>query len=310
METKRVTVSAVEELIGLYFPVLDHGFIGVRDYMGSDASIEGAARGSYAYGNRQKTDQRQLLRYLTRHRHTSPTEFVEVVVHCAMPIAVARQWIRHRTASVSELSGRYSLMPMLFYTPTDEQIKRQSKSNKQGREGELPKSVVWEWTHDLDQSRDSTSRLYEWATENDIARELARIDLPLSTYTVWTWKIDLHNLFHALSLRCDLHAQWETRQYFNVLAGIAKRLAPISFEAWEDYHFYAKTFSRMEMQIIREFLRQPEGFNGLEFGLPKTEAGEFLAKFDEPTYQNFDLDLTQAKPAEFFENKFREAAEG
>lgn len=325
--TRRPSVTRAEELIGLYFPMLDHGFIGLCDYMGSDDAIEAAARGSYAYGVRAKTDQRKLLRYMMRHRHTSPFERVEVVVHAAMPITVARQWIRHRTASVNEMSGRYSLMPMLFYMPDEAHVQHQSRSNKQGREGELPPESVEEWQDRLRFQRRHVQDNYRWATENDIARELARIDLPGSVYTRWIWKIDLHNLLHALSLRCHEHAQWETRQYFNWLAGLAKRLAPVSFEAWEDYHFHARTFSRQEMALLRRLLvvdegcvdaRQDECSESVRVyddemkraGLGKRERAEFLAKFDESAEADFDLDLSQAKLGRYFEDKFRAAAEG
>ena len=319
--TRRPTVQAAEELIGGYFPMLDHGFIGLHDYMGSDDAIEAAARGSYAYGVRAKTDQRKLLRYMMRNRHTSPFERVELVVHAAMPIVVARQWIRHRTASVNEMSGRYSLMPMLFYMPEEEQVLRQSGTNKQGRDGAIDHIKVTSWQSGLRSIREDTTNLYKWATENDIARELARLDHPLSGFTQWVWKIDLHNLFHALGLRCDLHAQWETRQYFNWLAGLAKRLAPVSFEAWEDYHFYGRRFSRQEMALLRQALMPANGslllanFESIQdcdmkqAGLGRRERQEMVAKFEEPDTIDFDLDLGRAKPASYFEDKFRRAAE-
>jgi len=216
---------------------------------------------------------------------------------------------------------------MLFYMPKDEQIQRQSKTNKQGREGALSPELIDEWRDRLFLQRKRTRNNYQWATENDIARELARIDLPLNTYSQWFWKIDLHNLFHALGLRCHEHASWEIRQYFNWLAGLAKRLAPVSFEAWEDYHFYARTFSRQEMWLLRSALavegkevvsRLDECGNPgriyadqiTNVGLTKTERAEFLAKFEESTCQDFDIDLTVGKEPNFFEEKFREAAEG
>lgn len=325
--TSRITVPAAEELLGSYFPVHNHGFIGLKDYMSGDDGIEEAARGSYKYGTRQKGDQRQLLRSLMRRRHTSPFEQVELKVHCAMPIFVARQWVRHRTASLNEMSGRYSLMPMLFYKPLDEQIKKQSKWDKQGRDEPLEKQRIKEWNAKLEQSREGVQEDYRWATEEDIARELARIDLPLSTYTQWVWKIDLHNLFHALGLRCDLHAQWETRVYFNWLAGLGKRLAPVAFEAWEDYHFYAKKFSRMEMEGLRRVVVATKSglghmmdVNGAftdvpnkelrELGMSKTELTELMGKFAEPSIINFDINMGTAQSPEFFEEKFRKAAEG
>jgi thymidylate synthase (FAD) len=311
-ETKRITVPAAEELLGLYFPILDHGFMALKDYMSGDDGIEEAARGSYKYGTRQKGDQRQLLRSLMRRRHTSPFEQVELKFHCCMPIVVARQWVRHRTASLNEMSGRYSLMPMLFYTPQQDQVQKQSKWDKQGRDGAFDKELLDEHGCNIALLRDEIRHHYRWCTENDIARELARIDLPLSTYTQWVWKIDGHNFFHALGLRCDSHAQWETRQYFNWMAGAGKRIMPIAFEAWEDYAFYSKKFSRQEMNVLRYKLEHGHCINDGDLGLEltKTERKEFIAKFEEPEIIDFDLDLSQAKEPEFFEEKFREAAEG
>jgi thymidylate synthase (FAD) len=307
-ETKRPTVKEAEEILNLYFPVLDHGFISLKDYMGGDDGIEEAARTSYVYGNRMKSEQRNLIRYLYRHRHTSPFEQVEIKLHCAMPIFVARQWIRTRTASLNEMSGRYSLMPMLFYTPEAEHIQAQSTTNKQGRAGKLSDNTVNRFITQLHDEREQIASEYHWATENDIARELARIDLPQSTYTQWVWKIDGGNLLKTLGLRCDEHAQWETRQYFNVIAGMAKRLMPIAFEAWEDYEFYGCKMSRMEMEFIRRTLT--EGPSTIPNpGMSKSEIAEYFAKLQEPTKLNFDLDLSTAKSHEYFENMYRQSAE-
>src|SRR5689334_5700180 len=201
-DTKRPTSPAAEEILGLYFPVLDHGFVSLVDYMGTDECIERAARVSYGYGTRKKSQTRGLLRYLRRHKHTTPSEMVELKFHCSMPMFVARQWIRHRTANVNEYSGRYSLMPMLFYTPPAEQLQKQSKKNNQGRSGQaVDQELYAEAMEHLTRVRDASRAAYEWMTGEDIARELARIDLPLSTYTQWYWKIDLHNLLHFLTLR-------------------------------------------------------------------------------------------------------------
>ena len=207
-ETKRPTSPTAEEILGLYFPVLDHGFVSLVDYMGTDEDIERAARVSYGYGTRKQSATRGLLRYLRRHKHTTPSEMVELKFHCCMPMFIARQWIRHRTASVNEYSGRYSLIPMLFYTPEAAQLQTQSKRNNQGRSGQAVGADLFQeaqrrWAAIR---RDSTDA-YAWLTENEVARELARIDLPLSTYTQWYWKIDLHNLLHFLTLRVDTHAQ-------------------------------------------------------------------------------------------------------
>ena len=226
----------------------------------------------------------------------------------------------HRTASVNEMSGRYSLMPMLFYKPTLEQVQAQSKKDKQGRDGSLPGEIGQAFIDGLDNASEVLRDGYRWATENDIARELARIDLPLSTYTQWYWKIDGNNLLKALSLRCDLHAQWETRQYFNVIAGITKKLVPISFEAWEDYNFYAKKFSRQEMRVLRDLIKRKDNLlyslpvdcrrHALEELMSKTEVTEFLDKFEAEQQVSFDLDVASAKDPSFFEELYRKSAEG
>src|SRR5690606_1073098 len=195
--TRRPVAPAAEEILGLYFPVLDHGFVSLVDYMGNDESIEHAARVSYGYGTRKASATRGLIRYLRRHKHTTPSAMVELKFHCCMPVFIARQGIRHRTANVNEYSGRYSLMTMLFYTPEAEQLQTQSTQNNQGRSGshvaeEQYAAAKARW----DSGRAASVATYEWLTGQEIARELARIDLPLSTYTQWYWKIDLHNLLH------------------------------------------------------------------------------------------------------------------
>ncbi|MEO5768704.1 MAG: FAD-dependent thymidylate synthase, partial [Polyangia bacterium] len=245
-ETKRPTSAAAEEILGLYFPVLDHGFVSLNDYMGGDECIERAARVSYGYGTRKQSQTRGLLRYLRRHKHTTPSEMVELKFHCCMPIFIARQWIRHRTANVNEYSGRYSLIPMLFYTPEEAQLQTQSKRNNQGRSGSpVTAQVHTEAVRQWSASRAAVTAGYEWMTGQEVARELARIDLPLSTYTQWYWKIDLHNLLHFLTLRVDGHAQWEIQEFGRVMAGMLKRVAPLSYEAWIDYDVCGAPLSRM-----------------------------------------------------------------
>src|SRR5258706_4904904 len=179
--TRRPVAKDAEEILGLYFPVLDHGFVSLVDYMGTDECIERAARVSYGYGTRKQSQTRGLLRYLRRHKHTTPSEMVELKFHCCMPMFVARQWIRHRTANVNEYSGRYSLMPMLFYMPEPENLQKQSKRNNQGRSTETVDRARYDQAvARLTQARDAARGAYEWMTGEDIARELARIDLPLS----------------------------------------------------------------------------------------------------------------------------------
>ena len=323
-ETKRPTSPAAEEILGLYFPVLDHGFVSLVDYLGTDEDIERAARVSYGYGTRKQSATRGLLRYLRRHKHTTPSEMVEMKFHCCMPMFIARQWIRHRTASVNEYSGRYSLIPMLFYTPDAAQLQTQSKRNNQGRSGQ----TVGRELYDEAQRRWATIRresidAYGWMTENEVARELARIDLPLSTYTQWYWKIDLHNLLHFLTLRVDSHAQWEIQEYGRVMAGMLKRLAPLSYEAWIDYDVCGAHVSGAELSAIRALVsvdgeadRIGLQGNGARLdraaleahGLAKREVDELLAKLaPAPARPDFELDVSKARSAEHFAERFAAA---
>ena len=314
-ETRRPTSPAAEEILGGYFPVLDHGFVALVDYMGSDEDIERAARVSYGYGTRKVSQTRGLVRYLRRHMHTTPSEMVELKFHVCMPIFVARQWIRHRTANVNEYSGRYSLMPLLFYTPRARDFALQSADNKQGRmlEGADPalyEEAVARW----EATRERAGGDYEWMVGQDVARELARIDLPLSTYTQWYWKIDLHNLIHFLTLRADPHAQYEIRAFAEVMAGILKRVAPLSYEAWIDYAFAAAPMSRAELQVLRALIQATAGDDGLtltarpdtaldeaalrEHGLSKREIAELVEKLQPRETPDFDLDLAAMRSAE------------
>src|SRR5215813_7396041 len=312
METKRPTNPAAEEILGLYFPVLDHGFVALIDYMGSDEDVERAARVSYGYGTRRTSETRGLIRYLRRHRHTTPSEMVELKFHCCMPIFVARQWIRHRMANLNEYSGRYSLLPLLFYRPAPEQFQAQSPTNRQGRAGETLTTIYADAVERWERTRRAAAAHYEWLVSNDVARELARIDLPLSTYTQWYWKIDLHNLLHFLSLRVDPHAQYEIRAFARVMAGMVQRVAPLSFEAWVDYELHGAELSRAEMTVLRRLVRADRGSLiapggsvdattlGM-LGLSAREAEELLVKFAEVEQpQDFTLDLASARSAEEF----------
>ncbi len=321
METKRPTNPAAEEILGGYFPVLDHGFVSLIDYMGSDESIEQAARVSYGAGTRKVSQTRGLIRYLRRHHHTTPSEMVELKFHCAMPMFVARQWIRHRTASVNEYSGRYSLMPLLFYKPDMEHFARQSESNKQGREGvAAPEEVYREAVERWERTRRAASDDYGWLVGEDVARELARIDLPLSTYTQWYWKIDLHNLLHFLRLRAAPNAQWEIQEYARVMAGMLKRVAPMSFEAWVDYDFGAEPMSRGELLALSRLLepgdsgvrpragaRELESGALKELGLSPREIREFREKLEPREVPDFDLEPGRMRPAEEMEKMMYEA---
>ncbi len=543
METKRPTTPEAEEILGLYYPVLDHGFVSLVDYMGSDESVEHAARVSYGYGTRKRSQTRGLIRYLRRHLHTTPSEMVEFKFHCAMPMFVARQWIRHRTAclaagtelwfdlpggmrrrenqlyklkiedlydrfqptenrsrpdkqrnphfrrdrvrmmnlrqanedtlriqhtrvvdvyrngakpvfrmtlsdgkqieatadhrflfadgwstlgqaadlpliggravwhaddlyvhangvvceaparhgdqrwsseqaqeleqpikeiaedrevayrthlvgvvgfeyvgeretydvevegpyhnfvangvvthnSVNEYSGRYSLMPLLFYSPEHRHFSLQSASNNQGREAEpaqrqLYEDAVQRW----EAVRTSAADAYTWMVEEDVARELARIDLPLSTYTQWYWKIDLHNLLHFLTLRVDDHAQWEIQEFGRVMAGMLKRVAPMSYEAWIDYQVCGAKLGRAELEALAMLL-EPREDGGLAhrsgrdsvtsdelkgLGLAPREARELAAKLDPKEPPDFELDLSSFRTAEAVAKEMHEAVPG
>jgi thymidylate synthase (FAD) len=310
METKRPTVPAAEEILGQYYPVLDHGFVALVDYMGGDDSIERAARVSYGYGTRKSSQTRGLIRYLRRHRHTTPSEMVELKFHCAMPMFVARQWIRHRTANVNEYSGRYSLMPLLFYTPSPADFALQSPQNNQGRsdqaaDGELYRDAVARW----ERLRAEATQTYGWLVGEDVAREIARIDLPLSTYTQWYWKIDLHNLLHFLTLRADPHAQYEIRVFAEAMAGMVKRVAPLSYEAWIDYDLGGVHLSRGEVSALRNLLAVDDGAIAARDGarmdtaalaahdLSPREVRELIDKLRSAGPPDFELDLSRMRPA-------------
>ncbi len=319
-ETKRPSSPAAEEILGLYFPVLDHGFVSLVDYMGTDECVERAARVSYGYGTRQRSATRGLLRYLRRHKHTTPSEMVELKFHCCMPMFIARQWIRHRTANVNEYSGRYSLMPMLFYTPDAAQLQTQSRQNNQGRSGQtVDAGVHAEALRRWESIRRESTETYSWLTGNEVARELARIDLPLSTYTQWYWKIDLHNLLHFLTLRVDAHAQWEIQEFGRVMAGMLKRVAPLSYEAWIDYDVCGTHVSRGELDSLRALVKvEDDGLasvNGRldraalgERNLSKREIDELFAKLaPSAAVPDFNLDPADGRPAEHFAKRFAEA---
>jgi thymidylate synthase (FAD) len=244
--------------------------------------------------------------------NTSPSEMVEFKFHCSMPIFVARQWIRHRTANVNELSGRYSVLPMLFYTPSEDQLRPQSKINKQGRSEDALSNDNKKTAYDMWKSQRTLAMdNYQWLNEHDFARELARIDLPLSTYTQWYWKIDLHNLLHFLTLRVDAHAQWEIQQYGIKMAAMLKRVAPISYEAWIDYEVCGVSMSRMEMVMIRHMLAgELAAENPPNCGLTDREMDEFLESLKPRETPDFNLDLNEAKDATYFEAQSFAAAPG
>ena len=242
--TKRATVLKLERILFKPFKVLDHGFVRVIDYMGDDASIVQAARVSYGKGTKKLNQDKNLINYLLSHKHTTPFEMNEIKFHIKLPIFVARQWIRHRTANVNEYSARYSILDNEFYIPKNQDIKPQSKQNNQGREGDLDNELRKEYVTQIrDNSQNNFSLYHNLLNSSEkgeviddqkigIARELARMVLPLNAYTQWYWKIDLHNLMHFLALRFDPHAQYEIRVYAKIMTDILKKWVPLTYEAF------------------------------------------------------------------------------
>jgi thymidylate synthase (FAD) len=265
-ETRRPTVPALEAMLFEPIPVLDHGFIRVVDYMGDDGAVVQAARVSYGRGTRAANEDRGLIRYLMRHRHSTPFEMCEIKYHVKLPIFVARQWIRHRTANVNEYSARYSVMDREFYIPAPAHLAAQSAVNRQGRgavlEGEEAEAVLRLLREDAQRNYDH----YAWmlnedeagnpldATRSGLARELARMNLTLNTYTQWYWKTDLHNLLHFLSLRADAHAQYEIRAYAEAMLRTVEAWVPLCFDAFRDYRMGAVTLSAQMLGLVRRML--------------------------------------------------------
>ncbi len=261
-ETRRPVSEGLEARLYEAVPVLDHGFVRVVDYMGDDAAIVQAARVSYGAGTRKARDDRGLIRYLMRHWHSTPFEMCEIKLHVKLPIFVARQWIRHRTANVNEYSARYSILDREFYVPAPEQLAAQASSNRQGRgealEGAEAEAVLRLLREDAGRAFDH----YEWMLNEGgedperrgVARELARMNLPASVYTQWYWKTDLHNLLHFLRLRADPHAQHEIRVYADAIGALARAWVPVAYEAFEDYRLGAVTFSAAAMDCVRRML--------------------------------------------------------
>jgi len=275
--------AEADELLDKKFEVLDHGFVRLIDYMGSDSAIVQAARVSYGAGTKMVSEDRGLIRYLMRQRHTSPFEMVEFKFHVKLPIFVARQWIRHRTANVNEYSGRYSVMKEEFYLPDPKNIRYQSTVNMQGRSPEeVPEELKERLLTYLRDSQKQAFGVYDGFVEDGLARELARINLPLSLYTEWYWKIDLHNLLHFLSLRLDKHAQWEIQQYAEVMAEMVKAVCPVSYEAFEDYRMKSLFFTGPELTALRHLVDSttPLINDLVKQGLSKREATEFLQKLE------------------------------
>src|SRR5512141_3152434 len=264
--TRRATVPALEEILYTALPVLDRGFVRVIDYMGDDGAVVQAARVSYGRGTRRVQDDAGLIDYLMRHRHSTPFEMCEIKYHVKLPIFIARQWIRHRTANVNEYSARYSILDREFYLPAPAQLAAQSSVNRQGRgdvlEGEEARRV-------LDLLREDATRNYDHYLEmlnededgkvidegrSGLARELARMNLTLNAYTQWYWKTDLHNLFHFLSLRADAHAQYEIRIYAEAMLLSVDAWVPVAARAFRDYRLGAATLSAGMLEVVKRML--------------------------------------------------------
>jgi len=249
-----VISPAAEEMLDKEFRVLDKGFVRLIDYMGNDSRIVAAARVSYGHGTKSVREDQGLIDYLVRNQHLTPLEQVILTFHCKMPIFVARQWNRTRTARMNEVSARYSVLPEEFYIPEPDQVRAQSAKNKQGRDGELPESVVREFiTYTSNVGIDEFAE-YNSFLEDGVARELARINLPLSTYTEWYWQIDLRNLFNFLDLRLDGHAQYEIREYAKVLMHCAQAVAPMACASFDEHILHGERFSKTELKEIRNMI--------------------------------------------------------
>jgi thymidylate synthase (FAD) len=276
--TRRATVPALEELLFTALPVLDHGFVRVVDYMGDDNAVVQAARVSYGRGTRKTTEDEGLIRYLMRHYHSTPFEMCEIKYHVKLPIFVARQWIRHRTANVNEYSARYSIMDKDFYIPSPENLATQSASNRQGRgdvlDPETAARVLALLRADAEQTYDHYAEMLD-EEGIGLARELARMNLTLNTYTQWYWKTDLHNLFNFLRLRADAHAQYEIRVYAEAMLETAKAWVPLSYAAFRDYRLGAVTFSAKMLDVLRAMLAG-ESPSPEESGLSKREWAEMM----------------------------------
>ena len=288
--TKRVTSPELEEILYEVVPVLDHGFVRVVDYMGDDTSIVQSARVSYGKGTKKVSTDSGLIKYLMRHRHSTPFEMCEIKYHVKLPIFVARQWIRHRTANVNEYSARYSILDKEFYLPTKENLAAQSKNNRQGRgdliNGKQADDILKILKEDAEKSYNDYETMlnerYDGTIINEnqkgLARELARMNLTLNTYTQWYWKTDLLNLLNFLSLRADDHSQYEIRAYADVMIDSLKRWVPITYEAFMDYRIGGMELSSKGKSVISKMIKG-ESCDFENSKLSKREWNELMESF-------------------------------
>ena len=290
-KTKRVTAPELEKILFEAIPVLDHGFIRVVDYMGDDTSIVQAARVSYGKGTKKVSTDSGLIKYLMRHWHSTPFEMCEIKYHVKLPIFIARQWIRHRTANVNEYSARYSILDKEFYLPSLENLAAQSKNNRQGRgeilQGEQAKKVLNLLKEDAEKTYKNYETMlnekYDGSTidknKTGLARELARMNLTLNTYTQWYWKTDLLNLMNFLRLRVDSHAQYEIRAYADVMLTSLKKWVPITYDAFMDYRVGGTEVSAKGKSVIKKLIKA-EKVSIEDSGLSKREWNELMLAFD------------------------------
>jgi thymidylate synthase (FAD) len=292
-QTRRATAPALEAILYEPLPVLDHGFVRVVDYLGDDAAIVQAARVSYGRGTRRVSEDQGLINYLMRHRHTTPFEMCEIKYHVKLPIFVARQWIRHRTANVNEYSARYSILDKEFYVPQPEHLAVQATTNRQGRgaaiEGEAAQRILDLLRRDAERAYAGYSELLDEGASGSssdparpgLARELARINLSLGFYTQWYWKTDLHNLMHFLSLRADPHAQYEIRAYAEVMLGTLARWVPMAHAAFLEYRMNAAVISATALSVTRRLVAG-EQVDQASSGLSPREWRELMALLGRP----------------------------
>ena len=290
-KTKRVTAPELEKILYEAIPILDHGFIRVVDYMGDDTSIVQAARVSYGKGTKKVSTDAGLIKYLMRHWHSTPFEMCEIKYHVKLPIFIARQWIRHRTANVNEYSARYSILDKEFYLPSKENLAAQSQSNRQGRgdvlEGDQANEVLDLLKKDAERTYENYETMlnerYDGSVIDEkkygLARELARMNLTLNTYTQWYWKTDLLNLLNFLSLRADSHAQYEIRAYADAMLNTVKKWVPITYEAFMDYRVGGTEVSAKGKLVIKKFIKG-EKISIEESGLSKREWNELMEAFN------------------------------
>jgi thymidylate synthase (FAD) len=288
--TKRVTSPELEKILYEAMPVLDHGFVRVVDYMGDDTSIVQSARVSYGKGTKKVSTDKGLIKYLMRHRHSTPFEMCEIKYHVKLPIFVARQWIRHRTANVNEYSARYSILDKEFYIPEKEHLAAQSKDNRQGRgaliNGKQADEILNMLKEDAQKNYDDYEKMlnekYDGSIIDDkkqgLARELARMNLTLNAYTQWYWKTDLLNLLNFLSLRADGHAQYEIRAYADVMVDSLKRWVPTTYEAFMDYRVGAMELSSKGKFVVKKMIKG-ENCKFEDSGLSKREWNELMESF-------------------------------